>query len=108
MPTLPSSCGQHPHLSAQHDRATGKRFDATHLARDCEGRNGLARRSDDRTTGETTAGQQLGNSWATAGQRLGNGEAYDFEFTPSEPGDILFTVRSGAGDLLAALPIRVR
>ena len=43
-----------------------------------------------------------------ARQQLGNGEAYDFEFTPNAPGDILFTVRSGAGDLLAALPIRVR
>ena len=43
-----------------------------------------------------------------ARQQLGNGEAYDFQFTPNEPADILFTVRSGAGDLLAALPIRVR
>ena len=54
MPPLPSSCGQHPHLSAQHDRATGKRFDATHLARDCEGRNGLSLLQCLKTLGRAT------------------------------------------------------
>ena len=40
-------------------------------------------------------------------QQSGNGEAYDFEFTPTVPGDIKFTMSSGAGVLLATLPIRV-
>ena len=43
-----------------------------------------------------------------ARQLMGNGEAYDFEFTPNAPGDLLFTATSAAGDLLVAMPIRVR
>ena len=41
-------------------------------------------------------------------RREGNGEAYDFEFVPSAPGDIRFTMSSGAGVLLVTQPIRVR
>ena len=41
-------------------------------------------------------------------QQLGNGETYDFEFTPTAPGDIKFTMSSGVGVLLVTLPIRVR
>ena len=41
-------------------------------------------------------------------QQSGNGEAYDFEFTPTSPGDITFTMSSGAGVLLVEMPIRVR
>ena len=41
-------------------------------------------------------------------QQLGNGEVYDFEFTPTSPGDLRFLVTAGNGNPLAALPIRVR
>ena len=41
-------------------------------------------------------------------QQSGNGETYDFEFTPTTPGDIRFTVSSGVGVLLVTMPIRVR
>jgi FtsP/CotA-like multicopper oxidase with cupredoxin domain len=41
-------------------------------------------------------------------QQMGNGETYDFELTPTAPGDLRFTVASGAGALLASMPIRVR
>ncbi len=40
--------------------------------------------------------------------QMGNGETYDFEFTPAEPADLLFDIRSGAGQLLLKMPIRVR
>ncbi len=41
-------------------------------------------------------------------QQSGNGEAYDFEFTPSAPGDIRFTMTTGNNQPLVAMPIRVR
>ena len=41
-------------------------------------------------------------------QQMGNGETYDFEFTPTSPGDLRLTVSTGAGGLLVAQPIRVR
>jgi FtsP/CotA-like multicopper oxidase with cupredoxin domain len=41
-------------------------------------------------------------------QQVSNGETYDFELVPNEPGDLLFTVRAGAGDLLLSMPVRVR
>jgi len=41
-------------------------------------------------------------------QQSGNGEAYDFEFTPTSPGDIRFTMSSAAGVVLVTMPIRVR
>jgi FtsP/CotA-like multicopper oxidase with cupredoxin domain len=43
-----------------------------------------------------------------AEQQSGNGETYDFEFVPSTPGDVRFTVSSAAGILLVSLPFRVR
>jgi manganese oxidase len=48
---------------------------------------------------------------ATVGKaqlQLGNGETYDFELVPAAAGDLRVTVSSGAGLLLATLPIRVR
>lgn len=41
------------------------------------------------------------------GQPVSNGEIYDFEVTPSQPGDMAFEVRSSAGALLVSMPIRV-
>ena len=41
-------------------------------------------------------------------QQMGNGEAFDFEFSPTSPGDHRFWVTSGANDLLVNMPIRVR
>lgn len=41
-------------------------------------------------------------------QQMGNGETYDFELTPSTPGDLRFTVSSAAGQLLASMAIHVR
>jgi hypothetical protein len=41
-------------------------------------------------------------------QQSGNGEAYDFEFTPTAPGDLRFTMSSAAGLLLVTLPLHVR
>jgi FtsP/CotA-like multicopper oxidase with cupredoxin domain len=41
-------------------------------------------------------------------QQMGNGESYDFEFAPTAPGDLRFTVSAAAGALLASLPVRVR
>jgi len=41
-------------------------------------------------------------------QQLGNGETYDFEFTPTTPGDLRFTMSSGVGALLVFMPIRAR
>jgi FtsP/CotA-like multicopper oxidase with cupredoxin domain len=43
-----------------------------------------------------------------AQQQSGNGETYDFEFVPTSPGDIRFTMSSAAGALLVSMPIRVR
>jgi hypothetical protein len=39
---------------------------------------------------------------------MGNGETYDFELTPTAPGDFRFTVTSAVGAPLAAMPVRVR
>jgi len=41
-------------------------------------------------------------------QQMGNGETYDFELTSREPADLRLTVSSGAGQLLAAVPLQVR
>ncbi|MGQ0702997.1 MAG: multicopper oxidase domain-containing protein [Gemmatimonadales bacterium] len=41
-------------------------------------------------------------------QQMGNGETYDFGFTPGEPGEFRLTVSSAVGDLLVAMPVRVR
>ena len=41
-------------------------------------------------------------------QQSGNGETYDFEFVPSAPGAIRFTMTSGLGVPLVSMPIRVR
>jgi len=56
-------------------------------------------------------GRDLPSEQATmrpAQQQAGNGETYDFEFTPTAPGDLRFTMSSAAGDRLVAVPIRVR
>ena len=41
-------------------------------------------------------------------QQMGNGETFDFEFTPSAPGALRFTVSAANGALLVSMPIRVR
>lgn len=41
-------------------------------------------------------------------QQMGNGETFDFEFTPSTPGELRLTVSASSGVLLAAMPVRVR
>lgn len=41
-------------------------------------------------------------------QQMGNGETYDFELSQAVAGDLRFTVSSGAGALLASMPVRVR
>ncbi len=43
-----------------------------------------------------------------AAQQLGNGETYDFEFTPTEIGDLHFDVTSAIGVLLARMQMRAR
>jgi len=57
-------------------------------------------------------GMDLPNDLATvrpASQQSGNGEVYDFEFVPTEPGDIKFTVWTGnLATVLVTMPIRVR
>jgi FtsP/CotA-like multicopper oxidase with cupredoxin domain len=56
-------------------------------------------------------GMDLPPAFATmrpAAQQLGNGEAYDFEFIPSAPGLIRFTVTTGTNVPLVTMPIRVR
>ena len=57
-------------------------------------------------------GMDLPNDLATvrpASQQLGNGEVYDFEFVPTEQGDIKFTMWTGnLATLLVTMPIRVR
>jgi hypothetical protein len=40
--------------------------------------------------------------------QMGNGETYDFEFSPSEAGDIRLDITSAVGDLLARLPVHVK
>jgi FtsP/CotA-like multicopper oxidase with cupredoxin domain len=55
-------------------------------------------------------GMELGPAQALVGpavQQFGNGEAYDFEFIPSEAKALRLTVSSGVGALLVAMPIRV-
>ena len=44
----------------------------------------------------------------SAAQQLGNGETYDFEFTPTEKGELHLDITSGVGLLLATMQIRVR
>jgi len=41
-------------------------------------------------------------------QQMGNGETYDFELVPNEAVDLTLTISSGAGVLLASMPIRIR
>jgi FtsP/CotA-like multicopper oxidase with cupredoxin domain len=57
-------------------------------------------------------GMDLPNDLATvrpASQQSGNGEVYDFEFVPTELGDIKFTVWTGnLATVLVTMPIRVR
>ena len=56
-------------------------------------------------------GRDLPRDQATmrpAQQQSGNGETYDFEFTPTAPGDLLFTMSSGVGARLVSMPIHVR
>jgi FtsP/CotA-like multicopper oxidase with cupredoxin domain len=40
--------------------------------------------------------------------QLGNGETYDYELTPTAPGDLRLTISSAAGALLQSMTIRVR
>jgi FtsP/CotA-like multicopper oxidase with cupredoxin domain len=57
-------------------------------------------------------GMDLPNDLATvrrASQQSGNGEVYDFEFVPTEPGNIRFTMWTGnLATLLVSMPILVR
>jgi FtsP/CotA-like multicopper oxidase with cupredoxin domain len=39
--------------------------------------------------------------------QMGNGETYDFEFSPTAPGDMRLDVTNALGDLLTRMPIRV-
>jgi hypothetical protein len=39
--------------------------------------------------------------------QMGNGETYDFEFTPSQAGELRLDIRSAAGALLSSMPIAV-
>jgi FtsP/CotA-like multicopper oxidase with cupredoxin domain len=39
--------------------------------------------------------------------QMGNGETYDFEFSPTAPGDMRLDVTNAVGDLLTRMPIRV-
>ena len=41
-------------------------------------------------------------------QQMGNGETYDFELTPTEPGELKLVVRSAVGVLLAERPVSAR
>jgi FtsP/CotA-like multicopper oxidase with cupredoxin domain len=55
-------------------------------------------------------GLDLPSEQAVAGQaqvQMGNGETYDFEFTPTEPGDLRVAVSGGQGVLLVSMPIKV-
>lgn len=40
-------------------------------------------------------------------QQMGNGETYDFELTPTQAGDLRFTVWTAAGAVLVSMPVRV-
>jgi FtsP/CotA-like multicopper oxidase with cupredoxin domain len=40
--------------------------------------------------------------------QMGNGETYDFEFSPTTPGDMRLDVTNAAGDLLTRMPVQVR
>ncbi|HET9981935.1 MAG TPA: multicopper oxidase domain-containing protein [Longimicrobiales bacterium] len=40
--------------------------------------------------------------------QIGNGETYDFEFVPAAPGALHVDVRTGVGELLVSMPVRVR
>ncbi len=40
--------------------------------------------------------------------QMGNGETYDFEFSPTTPGDMRLDVTNAAGDLLTRMPVRVQ
>jgi FtsP/CotA-like multicopper oxidase with cupredoxin domain len=40
--------------------------------------------------------------------QMGNGETYDFEFSPTTPGNIRIDITNALGDLLTTLPVRVR
>jgi hypothetical protein len=56
-------------------------------------------------------GRDLPAEQAIAGAsevQMGNGETYDFDFVPAASGDLRLDVSSGAGVLLASLPIHVR
>jgi FtsP/CotA-like multicopper oxidase with cupredoxin domain len=39
--------------------------------------------------------------------QMGNGETYDFEFSPTSPGDMRLDVTNALGDLLTRMPVRV-
>jgi hypothetical protein len=41
-------------------------------------------------------------------QQMGNGETYDYEITPSEPGDLRLTVTTATGVPISELSVRVR
>ena len=41
-------------------------------------------------------------------QQLENGATYDFELTPTAPGDLSFVVRSANGTMLARFPVHIR
>ena len=56
-------------------------------------------------------GRDLPDDRASASQaeiQMGNGETYDFDFTPSETGDLRLDVTNAAGGLLVSMPIHVR
>jgi len=40
--------------------------------------------------------------------QMGNGETYDFEFSPTAPGDIRLDITNAAGGLLTTMPVHVR
>ena len=40
--------------------------------------------------------------------QMGNGETYDFEFSPTTPGDMRLDITNALGDLLTRMPIHVR
>jgi FtsP/CotA-like multicopper oxidase with cupredoxin domain len=40
--------------------------------------------------------------------QMGNGETYDFEFSPTAPGDIRLDITNASGDLLTTMPVHVR
>ena len=40
--------------------------------------------------------------------QMGNGETYDFEFSPTTPGDVRLDITNALGDLLTTMPVHVR